>query len=184
MAKLNLKDKPKPKDMKAAPGGKLLNIDKKGNPPKARMPSATSAHQAFERCEQDAVLDNARIISLRGIYDGHPPLSQAELEESGLGDMPNINLKQFSGKIDSYCTAWLDLNTNGDSFTQVQASDEHLPPHLIPQVSDLLTRFFDDAILDWAAPGTMNAGNFIRQSAIRYPNGDLRSWGGHPPGPV
>jgi hypothetical protein len=152
---------------KKPPLGTLLNISKDGKPPKSRMPTAESAHAAFEKCEQDAALDKARVISLRGIYDGHPPLSQSDLDECGLGDMPNINTKQFSGKIDAYCTAWLDLNTSGDSFTDVRASEEHVPPALIPQVSGLLTRFFDDAILDWAAPGTMNAGGYIRESAVR-----------------
>lgn len=147
--------------------GKLKNLNEDGTAPEARLDTAESAHAAYIKCEQDSFLDRERIISLRGIYDGHPPLDQHDLDECGLGDMPNVNLKQFSGKIDAYCSAWLDLNTSGDSFAEVMVSDEHCPPYYIPQVSDLLTRFFNDAILDWAAPGTANAGNYIRQSAIR-----------------
>jgi hypothetical protein len=147
--------------------GKLANLDNDGNAPDSRLETAMSAHAAFDKCEKDAYEDRSRIISIRGIYDGHPPLSQQDLDDSGLGDMPNLNLKQFSGKIDAYCSAWNDLNCSGDSFLEVMASDEFTPPEYIPQVSGLLTRFANDAILDWAAVGTMNAGNYIRQSAIR-----------------
>lgn len=169
MAKLN---RPKPEKPLGSKGrdviiGKLKNLDSDGNVPGARLETAMSAHAAYERCESDAYMDRARIISLRGIYDGHPALSQGELDECGLGDMPNINLKQFSGKIDTYCSSWNDLNCSGDSFSEVMLCDEYVEPMYLPQLSSLVTRFFNDAIMDWAAPGTMNAGHYIHQSAVR-----------------
>lgn len=166
-----LKKPPVEKQPKSREGkvvlGRLKNLDKDGSVPDSRLETALSAHEAFVRCETDAYMDRARIISIRGIYDRHPPLSQQDLDEAGLGEMPNINTGQFPAKVDTYASSWLDLDTNGDAFCEVMADDEFVPPSAIPTVSGLLSRFMNDAILDWAAPKTMNAGHYIHQSSMR-----------------
>jgi hypothetical protein len=160
-----------PKEEKAPVGkvtlGKLKNLDDDGAAPESRLPTATSAHALYTRCEEDSYLDRNRIVSLRGIYDGLPPLCQKDLDDSGLGDMPNVNLKQFEGRMGAYTASWLDLNTNGTDFFEVCAQPKDIPPQYRQRVSNLLATFFNEAIADWAAPGTANAGHYIQRTEIR-----------------
>lgn len=146
--------------------GRLANLDSEGKAPESRYQSASSAYGLFEKCNEDAAIDRERIVSLRGIYDNHPPDSQEALDECGLGDMPNINLGTFRAKIDAYSSAWMDLNTGGDGFYEVRCPDI-VPVDYREMVSGKLTNFFNEAIGDWAAPGTHNGAMYIANSSIR-----------------
>lgn len=118
-----------------------------GTAPKRRLATPEAALLAYQEMRQIEMRRDLRFNALAGIFNGLPPTSPEEMEEMGIGDMPNINTKQFESKIKAYVDNWTSVNAAGDEWFEVEA--EHEDPMEQERRSKYLTKFFNAAIKKW-----------------------------------
>lgn len=102
---------------------------------------------------------------MMGIYNGFPPTPPSVQEEMGLGDMPNVNTKQFQAKCDTYADNWNAVNCAGTEWFEVKA--KHDDPMEAERRSKYLTTCFNEAIKKWDGTGFENGSDYIIWSAVR-----------------
>lgn len=141
-------------------------IDKDGKAPKTRFRTAQGLQSAYRNAKQCHDKNDARFASIRGIYDGKPPQDPAELERQGLIDLPNINLKQFQAKTDTYVSTWTDHNLGGDKLFDIRAKHGDTP-QLKEVYSKQLTDFFNEAIKEWEGEENKSLAPYILESCVR-----------------
>ena len=137
-------------------------VDQEGNPPRFRITTAAGAWKAYEDAKLADRLNDARYASLRGIFDGMPPVSEKELEDQGLADMPNINLRQFQSKIEAYVSTWVDHDCGGEKQYEVRLYREAFPTdEAWKRACSDVTSCFNDAICMWEDPERYDAAPFL-----------------------
>lgn len=145
-------------------------VDEKGTPPENRVATPQAAFAAYQDAVKEAEKNDLRFGSIRGIYDGFPPIDPGELESQGLQDAPNVNLKQHQAKVNSYVSTWLDINTKGELWYDVKVKTEHCETaEECEYKSERLTEFFNDAIKEWEddEDAAQSGARFIFESAVR-----------------
>ncbi len=146
----------------------VKTVDQDGNAPKNRISDASGFYTEYMRAMDNDMVRDVRFASLRGIYDGGLPIDPKTMEEQGLADLPNINTRQFQAKINTYVSTWTDHDTGGDSFAEVKVKP--IPgqsPELVPVLSEALTKFFNEAILEWEDCDKPSPSHFIFESTVR-----------------
>lgn len=118
-----------------------------GTAPKRRLATPEAALLAYQEMRQIEARRDLRFNALAGIYNGLPPTAPEEMEENGIGDMPNINTKQFEAKIKWYVDNWTSINAAGDEWFDVEA--DHPDPMEQLRRSKYMTSFFNEAIKKW-----------------------------------
>jgi hypothetical protein len=143
-------------------------VDEKGKPPENRVKDASFAWAAYQREKELAMRDDARFASLRGIYDGFPPVDPRELETQGMADMPNVNLRQFKAKIHTYVSTWIAHDTGGDNYYQVKLKAKYFnTTQECQEASDRVSKHYNESIKQWDGVGDQNAAHYIFESAVR-----------------
>src|SRR5689334_4044188 len=99
----------------------VRTIDGEGRAPKRRIATPAAAQGAYYTAKWQERQRDARYGDIRGIYDGFPPVPPSRMEEMGMGDMPNFNLKQFQAKIDQYVDTWRRVTCAGEVWYEVKA---------------------------------------------------------------
>lgn len=97
-----------------------LTVTADGTPPQRRIVTAAGAWKSYQDAIATSRLDDLRFASIRGINDRLPPVDPQELRDQGLDNAPNINLGQFSSKVDTYVSTWTDHNCSGDRMADLQ----------------------------------------------------------------
>lgn len=146
----------------------VATVDAEGTPPVNRISNAQGLWGAFQESVMYAGRQDVRFASIRGCYDGFPPVNPAELDAQGLRDAPNINTKQMAAKLNTYVSTWIDHNTGGDQWFDVTCKPQHAAnAQEWNSWNQDLTQFFNEAIKEWGDTGTQNASQFIFQSCVR-----------------
>lgn len=125
----------------------INTVDSKGKAPKRRIATPAAAQGAYNSMRQMERQRDARYGDLMGIYCGFPPVPPSRMEELGMGEMPNVNLKQFQSKIDQYVNVWRRLTCAGQVWYEVKAL--HDDPREAQRRSSYLTTCFNRAIARW-----------------------------------
>lgn len=140
--------------------------------PKRRIESIEAALTAY------STLVNADLVGGRGIrfgniaglFAGFPPTPPSEMERQGLGDMPNVNTREFEGAVNDYTDVWNAVNSSNLEFAEVEAD---LPEDKMQEQarSQYLTKCFNWALQIWNDPPRdgffNNSGRYILESSIR-----------------
>lgn len=144
-------------------------LDKDGQPPQNRFSSFMGLHSAYRMALDEHSRNDNRFTSIRGIYDRLPPENPEYLRQQGLDDMPNFNLGEFSSKVDSYVSTWVDHNTGGYKFFTVKLERKpNNPPEVSDTYDELATKFFNEAITEWEDDSTVrSAASYILESCVR-----------------
>jgi hypothetical protein len=125
----------------------IQTIRSDGTAPKRRLATPEAALLAYQEMRQIEARRDLRFSALAGIFNGLPPTSPEEMEENGIGDMPNINTKQFEAKIRAYVDNWTSINAAGDEWAEVEM--EHEDPMEQLRRSKLVTEFFNNSVKKW-----------------------------------
>lgn len=145
-----------------------LTVDQHGKAPVNRITDAAQAWGSYQQAREVSIQDDARFASMRGIYDRFPPINPADLERQGMADMPNINMGQFTAKVNTYVSTWLAHNTGGDKWFEAKLKAKYFNSEQeAVEASDRVSRHFNDAIKQWDGVGELNASHYIFESAIR-----------------
>lgn len=155
--------------MSTIPGSSLTvqTVDGKGVAPKRRIATAQAGLTAYYQMREIERRRDLRFNGIAGINAGFPPTPPEQMEEMGMADFPNINLKQFQAKVDSYADNWNAINAAGSNWFEVKL--RHDDPMEAKRRSDLVTGYFNDAIKQWEG-GEDNftvARHYIIKSATR-----------------
>jgi len=144
-------------------------LDKDFRPPESRFTTYQGLKSAYDQAIEQHNRNDARFTSIRGIYDRLPPTDPKFLEQQGLGDMPNFNLGEFTSKVDSYVSTWVDHNTGGYKFATVRLKrKKENPPELSDYYDEKVTEFFNEAITEWDDDSEVtSAAPYIMESCIR-----------------
>lgn len=144
-------------------------ISEAGVAPDNRFLTYSGLWSAYQQSIREGYRNDARHTSIMGIYSRRPPEDPAYLREQGMEDMPNFNLGEFTSKVDSYVSTWVDHNTGGYKFFEVKLKREKdTPPEVCDWYDDRATEFFNEAITEWDDDSdTQSAAPYILQSCIR-----------------
>lgn len=143
----------------------VRTVDSKGVAPKRRVATPAAAVGAYESARQLELTRDARFGDLRGIYDGFPPTPTWRMEEMGMADMPNFNLKQFQYKVDRYVETWRRVTTAGEMWYEVTA--KHPDPREALRRSKYLTDCFNRAIRRWDSTDYRRSNGYVLRCAAR-----------------
>lgn len=153
--------------MTTDPAPEPLTIDEKGNPPKNRITTASAAWTSYQQAMMTAALDDARYASIRGIYDGMPPVDPADLRSQGLEDVPNFNLRQHQAKVNTYVSTWIDHNCGGDKWADIQLKRENFDSlDEWRNASEWCSRKFNEALKYWDGTEEQDPSHFIFERVI------------------
>lgn len=143
--------------------------DEAGKAPKNRFASHAGLWSEFQRAQEAHMRNDVRFTALRGIFDRLPPENPAWLEAQGLEDMPNFNLGEFTSKVESYVSTWVDHNTGGYKFYDIKLHRKNEnPPELSDYYDEKVTEFFNEAITEWDDDSdTQSAAPYILESCVR-----------------
>lgn len=136
-----------------------------GSAPKRRIATPAAAQAAYYSARQNERQRDARFGDIMGIYSGFPPVRPSIMEEMGMGDMPNVNLKQFQAKIDQYVDVWRRVNTSGRTWYDVKA--KHADPREAQRRSTYLTECFNRAIRRWDSTDFRQSSGYILRCTAR-----------------
>lgn len=96
----------------------ISNVTDGGNPVRRRIPSAKIAHATFKRAKDEQLPLAMMRAQIQGIYDGHPPLSQAEMRRRGFAWMSNLDWGEFRSSMNLGAAAiWNMLAGAGSLIT-------------------------------------------------------------------
>jgi len=143
----------------------VQTVDSKGNAPKRRIATPAAAQGAYYNARWMERQRDARYGDIRGIYDGFPPVKPSLMEEQGMGDMPNVNLKQFQAKIDQYVDTWRRVTCSGEIWYEVKA--KHPDPAEMARRSQYLTDCFNRAIRRWNSTDFRQSGAYVLRCAAK-----------------
>lgn len=144
-----------------------LTVTMDGRAPERRVTTAAGAWKSYQDAVMTAALDDLRFASIRGIFDGFPPQDPRELQDQGLQDMPNINLRQFSSKVNTYVSTWVDHNCSGDQWYEVKFKrDKFDTVEEWVRANDYGQRCFNDCIKLWDSPDQEDPSWFIFQRVV------------------
>jgi hypothetical protein len=143
----------------------IQTVDSAGKAPKRRISTPAAAQGAYYNARTMERQRDARYGDIRGIFDGFPPTPPARMEEMGMGDMPNINLKQFQSKIDQYVDTWRRVTTAGKVWYEVKA--KHDDPREAQRRSSYLTICFNRAIWRWDSTDFRHTSGYVLRCAAR-----------------
>lgn len=125
----------------------VQTVDSKGKAPKRRMSTPSAAWSAYTKQKQGSLRRDARYGDIAGIHAGFPPTPPVQNERSGQSDMPNINTKQFTAKLNTYVSTWTAINAQGDGFAEILA--RHDDPMEAERRGKVQTEEFNEAIRLW-----------------------------------
>jgi hypothetical protein len=143
----------------------VRTINSDGTAPKLRVATPAAAYSAYVTQRDLNGTRDKRFAAIAGIEAGFPPTSPSTMERMGMGDMPNMNSKQFRAKSDAYCSNWNAINAAGSDWFEVEA--EHDNPMEAMRRSKCLTEKFNRAIKRWDSTDFCCANQYIIQSAVR-----------------
>lgn len=140
-----------------------------GNAPESRFSSYAGLSSAYEEAKRLGMLQDVRFTCLRGIYDRNPPEDPAYLRAQGMEDMPNFNLGEFTEKVNSYVSTWVDHNVGGYQFAKVKLKrKKENPPEICDYYDEKATQFFNEAITEWDDDSEVrSAAPYILESCVR-----------------
>lgn len=149
------------------PSDTIQTIDGKGNAPKRRLATAQAGLTAYYQVRDLERRRDLRFNAISGIDAGFPPVPPEMMEEMGLADFPNFNLKQFTAKMNAYCDNWNAVNAAGTNWGQVKLKHEN--PMEAKRRSDLVTQYFNDAVKKWEGgeDNFVSGRHYIINSATR-----------------
>jgi hypothetical protein len=144
-------------------------ISQNGEAPKSRFSTYAGLFSAYEEAKRENMVNDVRFTSIRGIYDRKPPEDPAYLRTQGMEDMPNFNLGEFTSKVDSYVSTWVDHNVGGYKFAEVKLKRiKDVPPEVSDFFDEKVTDFFNEAITEWEDDSdSRSASQYILESCIR-----------------
>lgn len=125
----------------------VQTINSKGVAPKRRIATAQAGLTAYQSARMIESRRDLRFNAIAGIFAGFPPVPHELMEEMGMADFPNFNLKQFQAKISAYTDNWNAVNAAGNDWGQVKL--KHDDPVEAMRRSKLVTQYFNDAIKKW-----------------------------------
>lgn len=143
----------------------VRTVDSKGKAPKRRIATPAAAQGAYYNARWMERQRDARYGDIRGIFDGFPPVKPSIMEEQGMGDMPNVNLKQFQAKIDQYVDTWRRVTCSGEIWYEVKA--RHPDPAEMARRSQYLTDCFNRAIRRWDRTDFRQSGAYVLRCAAK-----------------
>lgn len=143
----------------------IRTVGSDGKAPKRRIASPAAAQGAYYSQRQMERTRDQRFGEIRNMYDGFPRIDPARMEEMGMGDMPNFNLKQFQYKIDQYADTWRRVNTAGTTWFDVRA--KHPDTREALRRSGYLTECFNRAIRRWDDVGFCHSSGYILRCTAR-----------------
>lgn len=143
----------------------VQTVDSKGKAPKLRIATPAAAYSAYVTQKEMNRQRDRRFAAISGIEAGFPPTPPSTMERMGMGDMPNMNTKQFKAKKDAYCSNWNAINAAGSDWFEVEA--EHENPMEALRRSKCLTEKFNKAIKRWDSTDFCCSNQYIIQSAVR-----------------
>lgn len=144
-------------------------LDQDGKPPTTRFSSFAGLQSAYMDAKRMHDTQDIRYTSIRGIFDRMPPEDPAYLRQQGLEDMPNFNTGEFTAKVESYVSTWVDHNTGGYKFAKVRLKrKKENPPELSDAYDEKATDFFNEAMTEWEDDAeTQSAAHYILKSCVR-----------------
>lgn len=143
----------------------VQTVSSSGKAPKRRIATPAAAQGAYYTARWQERQRDARFGDIRGIYDGFPPIKPALMEEMGMGDMPNVNLKQFQAKIDQYVDVWRRGTCAGEIWYEIKAKHPQAEEAL--RRSTYLTDCFNRAIRRWDRTDFRQSGAYVLRCAAR-----------------
>lgn len=144
-------------------------VNEKGVAPENRFVTFAGLYSAYEEALLEAMKNDVRHTALQGIFDRLPPENPESLREQGMEDMPNFNNGEFTAKVESMVSTYLDMNTGGYQFAKVRLKRKpENPPEISDYYDESVTRFFNEGITEWDDDAeTTSAFQYITQSTIR-----------------
>lgn len=143
----------------------VRTVNSDGKAPKLRIATPAAAYTAYTTQKEMNRVRDRRFAAIAGIEAGFPPTPPSSMERMGMGDMPNMNTKQFKAKKDAYCSNWNAINAAGSDWFEVEA--EHENPMEALRRSKCLTEKFNKAIKRWDTTDFCCSNQYIIQSAVR-----------------
>lgn len=143
----------------------VRTVNSDGKAPKLRIATPAAAYSAYITQKEINRVRDRRFAAIAGIEAGFPPTPPSTMERMGMGDMPNLNTKQFKAKKDAYCSNWNAINAAGSDWFEVEA--EHDNPMEALRRSKCLTEKFNKAIKRWDSTDFCCSNQYVIQSAVR-----------------
>jgi len=141
-----------------------LTVDEKGRPPERRIKTADAAWGSWQKALEWNQFNDARFADIAGISDGFPPIPPGDLAKEGLEDAPNINLRQFSAKVSTYVSTYVDLETNAERRVDVQLKRENFPNQQAWKTANgLVSNCFNRSIDFWDDDEEQNSSQFFNE---------------------
>jgi hypothetical protein len=149
----------------------IRGIDADGNAPKRRVYTVSAAMTAYQSMTNSQRVGgrDTRFAVIAGQFAGFPPIPPAEMGRMGMGDMPNVNTREFESSVRNYADIWNSINCGNLEWAEVDA--EHEDPMEAERRGKYLTECFNWALQIWNDPpdkGFFNhSGKYILESSIR-----------------
>lgn len=140
-----------------------------GKAPKNRFNTASALWSCYQQAQLEAEKNDARFTDIRLNYDGFPPslgdLSEQQFQNSG--DLPNINRRELTTKVNTYRDNWNAIDKGGQHFADVRLKFKYFQtPVQHQQAEQQVTGFFNDAFFEWN-PDSKSLADYVLESSSR-----------------
>lgn len=146
-----------------------LTVASDGTPPKNRFTDAAALCSCYRELVMETLPDDARLSDIRSNYDGMPPTlgDISEQQFQNAGDLPNINRREFTTKIDTYTDNWSAIDKGGEHFADVRLKAKYFQsPIQKAQAEAQATAFFNEALFEWN-PDCNTIADYVLESGSR-----------------
>jgi len=144
-------------------------VSQTGKAPKTRFTSASAVWSSYQNALTESLKNDVRLTDVRAIYDG-APLELGDISNQQLanaGDLPNINLRRFTSKIQSYVGNFTQLDCGADSIADIKVKIKHTESPTQKTLWEMqLTQFFSEAIAEWD-PDCNSIADYVMESTVR-----------------
>jgi hypothetical protein len=100
----------------------LENIDENGSPPKARLSSADAVNDLVKMLSRADEERNRIRAKVKGIVDGTPPYSTAQLKRTGQAYRTNVNFREAEAFFSIALTAFYDIFSETPTYATVKTN--------------------------------------------------------------
>lgn len=149
----------------------IKSVTAKGVAPKRRASTVSAAMTGYNTMVNADVVGGRgiRFACIAGLFAGFPPMPPSEMERQGMGDMPNLNTREFEAGLLDYCDVTLGVHCGNLQWFEVESANPD--PMLKERHSEYLTKCFNEAIAIWEDPPEdgffSQSGRYILESSIR-----------------
>ena len=98
----------------------LETIDEDGKAPETRLADAASAREIFQKLIMADQLRNATRSKLRGLVDGNPPYSPAELRRNNQAFRTNVNFRESEAFLSLAMAAFYDVFAEVPTYANIR----------------------------------------------------------------